>query len=317
MAITITASDANKDGKGIDFAAFLANFDKSFTRAGYGSFNSTDPMAMSGTQYSTSDAKKFGVVLSSGKAPWEYDMATHKISGSLSSVEFGSAIALNEKTSKFELKSDLKISGLGVTDTKLAGEILSDIMAGKLTTDGATASLLAVLKKNAIVFNGSAGSDVFTGFAKADKLSGGNGNDTLKGAGGNDTVSGGKGNDKLYGGTGNDKLDGGTGNDSLFGGTGNDTLDGGTGNNKLTGGSGNDVFIFKKSQGNDTVTDFQAGSAKGDVIRLDKSVLKNFNDVLSHATEKSGDLIIEYGKNSIKLEGIDKADLHANDFFFF
>ena len=301
MAITITASDANKDGKGINVAAFLASYDKSFTRAGYGSFNSTDPMAMSGTQYSVNDAKTFGIVASSGKSPWKYDMVTHKITGSLSTVDFGSAIDLNEKTGKFTLKSDLKISGLGVTDAKLAGEILGDLMAGKLTTDGATSSLLAVLKKNAIVFNGSTGSDTFTGFGKADKLSGGNGNDTLKGAGGNDTLSGGNGNDKLYGDAGNDKLSGGAGNDKLYGGTGNDKLDGGAGNDTLSGGSGSDQFVFKKGQGNDTITDFQAGKAKSDVIHLDTA----------------DGAVIEYGDNTIKLAGVDKADLNSNDFSFY
>jgi serralysin len=308
MAITITASDANKDGKGINVAAFLTNYDKTFTRAGYGSFNSKDPMAMSGTQYSVSDAKTFGMVASSGKTPWKYDMVTHKITGSLNTVDFGTSVALNDKTSKFGLKSDLKISGLGVTDAELAGEILGDLMAGKLTVDGATSSLLKVLKSNALVFNGSTGSDSFTGFGKADKLSGGSGSDTLKGGAGNDTLSGGVGNDKLSGDAGNDKLSGGSGND---------TLDGGAGNDRLTGGSGNDVFIFKKAQGNDTITDFSAGSAKGDVIRLDKSLLSSFKDVLAHADDSSSGVVIDYGNNTIKLAGVDKADLHANDFFFF
>lgn len=317
MAITITASDANKDGKGINFAAFLANYDKTFTRAGFGGFNSTDPMALTGTQYSVSDAKTFGVVLSSGKTPWKYDMVTHQITGSLNTIEFGKNIALNETTSKFALTSDLKITGLGVTDAELAGEILSDIMGGKTTEDGATSSLIKLLKANAVTFNGSAGADVFAGFGKADKLSGGAGNDTLSGNSGNDTLKGGSGNDKLSGSVGNDKLSGDSGNDKIFGGSGNDTLDGGSGNDKLSGESGADIFIFRKGQGNDTITDFQAGSAKGDVIRLDKTVLSDFKDVLSHATEKSGDLIIDYGNNTIKLEDVDKSDLRANDFFFF
>jgi len=317
MAITITANDANKDGKGINFAAFLKSYDKTFTRDGYGSFNSVDPMAMSGKQYATTDAKKFGVVLSAGKAAWQYDLATHKITGSLETVEFGNSVALNATTKKFALKSDLKISGLGITDSKLAGEILSDIMGGKLTEDGATSSLLKALKSDSLVFKGSTGADTFTGFGKADKISGGNGNDVLKGGGGNDTLSGGNGNDKLYGDAGNDKLSGGAGNDILSGGAGNDRLDGGAGNDRLTGGSGNDIFIFKKGQGNDTITDFSAGKAKSDVIHLDKTVLHSFSDVLAHAKDGSGGVVIDYGNNTITLSGVDKADLHANDFFFF
>lgn len=334
MAITINANDANKDGKGINFTAFLANYDKTFTRAGYGGFNSTDPMAMSGTQYSTSDAKKFGVVLSSGKDAWNYNFATHKITGSLDAVEFGSNITLDAKTSTFKLVSDVKISGLNVTDTTLGGQILSDIMGGKTTTGGATTKLIDVLNANSIDFKGSTGADVFTGYAQADKISGGNGDDLLRGAGGNDNLAGGNGNDTVYGGdhndtvfgnagndrlfgdAGNDKLYGGDGNDRLSGGAGNDKLHGGTGNDTLIGGTGNDTFIFLKNEGHDKIADFAAGAAKSDVIQLDKSVLANFNDVLSHATDSAGGVVIDYGAGSITLTGVDKADLHANDFLF-
>ncbi len=371
MAITITANDANKDGKGIDFSAYLSNFNKTFTRAGYGGFNSTDPMAMSGTQYYSNDASKYGVVLTSGKTAWNYNMSTHKITGSLNTVEFGNSIALDSKTSTFKMVSDVKITGLGVTDTTLGGQILSDIMGGKSTTAGATAGLVKILNANSIVFNGSTGSDVFSGYAKDDTLNGGNGNDKLYGNGGHDTLYGGNnddtlygdagndklygqaGNDKLYGGAGDDRLSGGDGNDTLNGGAGadtvyggngddflfgyagndtlygdagNDTLSGGAGNDKLNGGLGNDTltggagadrFYFIGGQGNDRITDFEAGKAGLDTIRLDKAVLKNFADVLSHATEtREGDLVIKYGAGSITLEGIAKADLHTSDFLF-
>lgn len=164
---------------------------------------------------------------------------------------------------------------------------------------------------------GYGGNDVFDFKGGNNKIHGGKGNDTAKTGSGNDKLYGDAGNDKLYAGAGNDLLSGGSGNDQLFGGKGNDKLDGGKGNDLLSGGAGSDTFIFKKGQGNDTITDFEAGCDKGDVIRLDKSVLKNFSDVLAHATEKGDDLVIDYGRNTIKLEGIDKADLHANDFFFF
>lgn len=316
MAITIKVNDANKDGKGINFAAYLSNYNKTYVRDGYGSFNSSDPMAMSGTQYATTDTKDYGAILTAGKTKWNYDLVTHKVTGSLSSVVFGSAISLNS-ANKFTSVADVQITGLNVTDTTQGGQILADIMGGKNTAGGATKSLLDVLKANAIVFNGSAGSDSFTGYGKADKISGGAGNDTLKGGGGNDTISGDKGNDKLYGEAGNDTLFGGAGNDTLSGGAGNDRLNGGAGNDKLTGGSGNDVFVFLKNHGKDTVTDFKAGSAKADVIHLDKTVLKNFADVLDHARDTDKGLLIEYGKGSILLSDVEKSDLHSNDFFFF
>lgn len=371
MAITITVNDANKDGKGIDFSGYLSNFNKTFTRAGYGGFNSTDPMAMSGTQYYSNDATKYGVVLTSGKEAWNYNMSTHKIAGSLNTVEFGNSIALDSKTNAFNVTSDVKITGLGVTDTTLGGQILSDIMGGKATAAGATAGLVKILNANSIVFNGSTGSDVFSGYAKGDALSGGNGNDKLYGNGGNDTLRGGNGNDTLYGDSGNDKLYGDAGNDKLYGGAGddtlsggegndtlnggagkdalsggngddflfgyagndklngnagndrlegglgNDSLDGGTGNDILSGGAGADTFYIKSGQGNDRITDFEAGRDGLDVIRLDKAVLKNFADVLSHASEtREGDLVIKYGDNTVTLEGVAKADLHTSDFLF-
>lgn len=371
MAITINANDANKDGKGINFAAYLANYNKTFTRAGYGGFNSSDPMAMSGTQYYSNDASKYGVVLTSGKTAWKYNMMTHKVTGSLNTVEFGSSIALDSKTNTFKMTSDVKITGLGVTDTTLGGQLLSDIMGGKSTVAGATAGLVKILSANSIVFNGSTGSDSFSGYAKDDVISGGDGNDALYGNGGNDTLRGGNGNDVLYGDAGNDKLYGDAGNDRIYGGAGddtlaggdgkdtlnggagidtlrggndddflfgyagndklygdagndrleggagNDTLDGGLGNDILSGGVGADTFIIKSGQGSDRITDFEAGKAGLDVIQLNKAVLKNFADVLSHSSEtRAGDLVIKYGAATITLEGIAKADLHTSDFLF-
>jgi hypothetical protein len=68
-----------------------------------------------------------------------------------------------------------------------------------------------------------------------------NSNDVINGQGGNDTLSGLSGSDILRGGDGNDRLDGGLGNDTL------------------TGGAGRDVFVLKKGNGSDTITDFTHG----------------------------------------------------------
>ena len=40
-----------------------------------------------------------------------------------------------------------------------------------------------------------------------------------------------------------------------------DTLTGGTGNDTLTGGAGDDVFVYNAGEGNDTITDFNAGNS--------------------------------------------------------
>ena len=60
-----------------------------------------------------------------------------------------------------------------------------------------------------------------------------------------------------------------------------------------------------------------AGRKGADKIQLDKTVLKNFADVLAHATEtRSGDLIIKYGADTITLDNVAKIGLHSGDFLF-
>ncbi|MEL7467513.1 MAG: Hint domain-containing protein [Pseudomonadota bacterium] len=91
---------------------------------------------------------------------------------------------------------------------------------------------------------------------------------SLHGRDGNDTIVAGTGDDIVLGGSGNDSIDGGAGNDSIDGGAGDDTLSGGAGNDTLTGGSGNDVFELSASGGDDTITDFSAGSDTFDTTAL-------------------------------------------------
>ena len=380
MAITITANDANRDGTGINFTSYLANYSRKFVRDGYGEFNDD---TMSGSQYATKDTSGWGAVLVAGATRWEYDLATHVVTGSLATVAFGTSVALNNSTERFTYTLDVQISGLGISDKNLGGNILADIM------DGNTNSLEARLKLDSLVFKGSTGNDTFSGFGRNDVISGNGGNDTLRGGAGNDRINGGAGNNKLFGDAGNDTLTGGNnvdtmnggsgndtlsggagddtlngssgadtlkggggkdkliggsdndklfgnggndrlqgdagndrlegagGNDRLIGGSGNDTLTGGKGNDTLTGGGGKDTFVFVKNGGNDTVTDFKAGAAKVDVLRVDDSVLRNFDAVLAHADDVKAGVMIDYGKGSILLKGLDVDDLHANDFFFF
>ena len=353
MAITITANDANRDGTGINFTSYLANYSRKFVRDGYGEFNDD---TMSGSQYATKDSSGWGAVLVAGATRWEYDLATHVVTGSLATVAFGTSVALNTSTERFTYSLDVQIAGLGISDKNLGGDILADIM------DGNTNSLEARLKLDSLVFKGSTGNDTFSGFGRNDVISGNGGNDTLRGGAGNDRINGGSGNNKLFGDAGNDTLngssgndilkggggkdkliggsnndklfgnggndrlqgdagkdtlDGAGGNDRLIGGSGHDTLTGGKGNDTLTGGGGKDTFVFVKNGGNDTVSDFKAGAAKVDVLRVDDSVLRNFDAVLAHADDVKAGVMIDYGKGSILLKGLDVDDLHANDFFFF
>ena len=58
-----------------------------------------------------------------------------------------------------------------------------------------------------------------------------------------------------------DLLTGGSGNNTLYGTVRTDVIYGGAGNDNLTGGLGADLFRFASaSEGNDTITDFLAGT---------------------------------------------------------
>jgi subtilisin-like proprotein convertase family protein len=128
------------------------------------------------------------------------------------------------------------------------------------------------------VFGGS-GRDSILGAKGADSLKGGSGADTIKAGSGNDMVNGGKGRDLVSLGAGNDKysdtsqagingrdrVKGGTGNDTIHSGAGADTLIGGSGNDQLSGGAGADRFVFRQSDGSDSILDFKVGV---DLIRI-------------------------------------------------
>ena len=147
-----------------------------------------------------------------------------------------------------------------------------------------------------------------------DRINGRNGVDYVDGFGGNDVLKGKGGNDKLYGGKGKDKLFGDAGNDKLFGGKGNDKLFGGKGNDKLTGGKGKDVFVFKKNEGKDTITDFQNSKDKIDLKAFNfdnkAAALAKFYELGSASNDKLG---FKYKGTEIIVKGIDMGDLNGAD----
>ncbi len=91
----------------------------------------------------------------------------------------------------------------------------------------------AVLPSNGVV-DGTAGNDLIDGTYDDDPE-----NDFVDAADGTGT------------GRNDDVIDGGGGDDTIAGGIGSDTI---------TGGTGNDTFVFNAGDGNDTITDFGAGS---------------------------------------------------------
>ena len=164
---------------------------------------------------------------------------------------------------------------------------------------------------------GNDGDNVIAGEAGGDTLLGGRGNDELKGNGGRDTLLGGRNNDTLKGGGGNDTLRGGGHNDKLYGDTGRDVLEGGKGRDRLDGGSGNDrmrgeggadTFVFRA--GNDVIEDFANNT---DTIAIHSARAGSVREALAAAEVVNGDVVFDFGKHSLTIEGVSNIGLLEND----
>lgn len=170
---------------------------------------------------------------------------------------------------------------------------------------------------------GRAGADRLLGRGGPDQLEGGQGADTLFGHGAGDALDGGVGDDRLKGGAGPDVLRGGDGRDALSGqagaddlrgGAGRDTLTGGAGDDRLTGGGSSDQFVFEDGAGSDVVTDFAPGIDWLDLSAI--ASIATWSQLTQAATERAGDLVIDLGAGSLRLAGIDLAELGSGDILF-
>ncbi len=125
-------------------------------------------------------------------------------------------------------------------------------------------------------------------------------------------------NDNITGDALVNRLNGGAGNDMLNGAGGNDYLLGGIGIDSLTGGVGADVFVFDVGFGNDTIADFWVGVGRTDRVQLLGSDLHSFTEVLGHATDTAGGVVLSVngGQDSITFTGVTIAQLNADDFLF-
>jgi serralysin len=302
MAITISVSDVNGDGSGINFSQYLAAFETTFEKSGYGAFSDpTDDTGLSAEAYVSTDEDGPSVIFGSGSDDWTYDMTTHVISGSLSTIQFGSNTVYDEDTDTYSNNAEIKISGLGIADTSTSsGTMVNDLM------NSDTDSLVAYLKANDLVFKGSTGDDVFTAYSHNDTLSGGNGDDTLKGGAGTDKLLGGAGDDTLVGGSGNDTLSGSVGDDSLTGSVGTDILNGGDGKDALSGGEGKDTLSGGK--GNDTLSGGAGNDTLGGGVGNDTLSGGDGNDVL---TGSDGADTLSGGNDNDTLYGGDGNDTLA------
>ncbi|CUH99991.1 calcium-binding protein [Leisingera aquaemixtae] len=167
---------------------------------------------------------------------------------------------------------------------------------------------------------GGAGNDTLTGGGGDDRLLGGGGRDLLQGGDGSDQLIAGRGRDKLAGGSGddtlignkgNDRLSGGAGNDTLRGGGGQDTLTGGQSDDLLTGGAGADVFVFRRNDHTDVITDFEIGIDKIHV----KSGASGMNGV--DFDQQGEDVFVYFGNVTITVQNTTVEQLDDGSSFLF
>ncbi|WP_377506782.1 calcium-binding protein [Octadecabacter sp. R77987] len=189
---------------------------------------------------------------------------------------------------------DDDLSGDGGQDEIWGGDG-DDLIDGGLATD--------------TIYGGTGNDDIQAG-AGLDLVYGGDGDDVINGFGGSDDIFGGRGDDTIDGGTFNDEIYGGDGNDTIDGEGGVDVLNGGAGDDMLTGGLAGDTFVFNITNGNDTVTDFNAG--------LDFLDLSAFSAATIGAVQAAGtdtndgwllDLAALGGSGSVLVIGTVEADL--------
>jgi Ca2+-binding RTX toxin-like protein len=124
---------------------------------------------------------------------------------------------------------------------------------------------------------------------------------------GGDNITGSSGDDILFGGNGSDNFKGGRGNDVLSTGNGGDTLDGGLGNDRLTGGNGVDIFVLRRGEGRDQITDFTTSRGPKDKIGLGGGL--QFGQLTRTGNE------IRLGNEVLAvLDNVNTATLSASDF---
>jgi Ca2+-binding RTX toxin-like protein len=193
--------------------------------------------------------------------------------------------------------------------------------------------------------------DSLWGYGGGDILDGGNGNDYLVGAAGADTFIGGAGSDtvsyyfaasavtaylgspasnkgeaagdtyngveNVYGSQFADTLVGDADANSLYGWNGDDRLIGGSGNDSLLGGNGADTFIFDPGFGRDTVHDFQVAGGNHDLISIDDSIVANYADLMSVASQIGSNVVINLtATDAITAINVSLTSLQPDHFMF-
>ncbi|MBT4907669.1 MAG: hypothetical protein HON62_12375, partial [Rhodospirillaceae bacterium] len=106
----------------------------------------------------------------------------------------------------------------------------------------------------------------------------------------------------------------------------NDYLDGGAGSDYVYGGRGDDTGVWTLSEnigetdaydgdGDDTITDFTAGVGSDDRLDISEFGFTDLADLLAATNDAGADTVITLdADDSVTLIGVQKADLHEDDF---
>lgn len=199
MTITINMQDANNDGIGIDFEAYLNAYDAGFTQGYWGFFNDPAAGPFSGNEYAFSSSTQSNlttpissshqsVIVESGASNLNYNFGTHNLEGSVDAINFGHGLSHNAATDSYGQANDIAISGLGLSGTG-AGDVVHNFVYDLM--QGNTAQLNSLIQSNDLHYVSSTGNDVMYGYSGDDTFAfqGGNGHDVVKNfSSGNDTV---------------------------------------------------------------------------------------------------------------------------------
>lgn len=115
-----------------------------------------------------------------------------------------------------------------------------------------------------------------------------------------------------HGNGGDNSVYGNAGDNKLFGHEGINILSGEEGNDHLIGGSQQDTFVFASGFGHDTIKNFQDG-----IDRINTTYWYEFEDnadMLDHARNVDGDVVISHGKDRLIIENFSKSQLDWSDF---
>jgi Ca2+-binding RTX toxin-like protein len=185
---------------------------------------------------------------------------------------------------------------------------------GSTTAGGAAADLTFSSVENV---TGSGFDDVFGASASANRFDGRAGFDRVDYSAATAFVRVNLGNNALNGGAANgDTL---VAIEAVTGSAFDDNFVGDVFANSFTGGAGADEFVFGPGGGSDTVSDFETGT---DVLNLDDALWSgesgSLSDILlAHSSIDGADLVLSFGQDQIRLEGLSLLDLLQLDVLVF